>query len=367
MNCSKCGKENPDDSNFCNSCGSILSSNTPQAPVVSVKRSRMAIAAMVLGILSIFTFNLTAIPAIISGIISFVIIEKSGGRITGRNFAIAGIIVPVVGLLPLWILKTRIRRTAFRMVCETNMASINRGMLIYSHDYDDEFPRAGGINSVWATVIANWKADNRFDAFGLNADGSGGTATISSSLYLLVKYTDRSPRSFICKGDSGTTKFSTGDYNVDNMWYMDLWDFGPNSSEHCSYSYHMPYGQYPLTTSNDSGMAVVADRNPWMRSPGAEGKDPSLLASYFPTSGKEKVDIGNAITHQEEGQNVLFVDGHVRFEKKPFCGAFNDNIYTYWDGGNIRRGGYPIANFSEPSDKLDSFLVNDGEVVVPPP
>ena len=114
-------------------------------------------------------------------------------------------------------------------------------------------------------------------------------------------------------------------------------------------------------------MAVAADRNPWMTSPGAEGKDPSQLATYVPSGSKEMVNRGNAITHQEEGQNVLFMDGHVAFEKQPFCGAFNDNIYTYWDGRDIRIGGYPLANFSQPADKLDSFLVNDGEVRVPPP
>jgi prepilin-type processing-associated H-X9-DG protein len=108
-------------------------------------------------------------------------------------------------------------------------------------------------------------------------------------------------------------------------------------------------------------MAVVADRNPWMKSPGAEGKDPSLLASYVPRGSKKMVNRGNAITHQEEGQNVLFMDGHVGFEKQPFCGAFNDNIYTYWDGGDIRRGGYPIPGATEPQDRLDSYLVNDYE------
>ena len=58
---------------------------------------------------------------------------------------------------------------------------------------------------------------------------------------------------------------------------------------------------------------------------------------------------------------MLFVDSHVAFEKQPFCGINDDNIYTYWDGSDIRRGGYPIANVSEPTDRLDSLLVNDGE------
>lgn len=162
-------------------------------------------------------------------------------------------------------------------------------------------------------------------------------------------------------------EFRAKDYYADNINFINFWDFGPESAKHCSYAYHMPYGLYPLTKSSDSGMAVAADRNPWISSPEAEGKGPDLLASYIFRGGKETVNVGNATTHKEEGQNVLFMDGHVSFEKQPFCGAFNDNIYTYWDGGDIRIGGYPLANFSQPSDKLDSFLVNDAELVVPPP
>jgi prepilin-type N-terminal cleavage/methylation domain-containing protein len=263
----------------------------------------------------------------------------------------------------------RVRQIAFRMVCGTNLSGIGKAMLIYSNDYDDEFPRAGGRNSQWTFGIPNWMADNRYTAYGLSADGSGGNATITSSFYLLVKYAEVTPKSFICKGDSGTTEFKPADYNAGNMELIDLWDFGtPDSAnEHCSYSYHMPYGLYALTSSSEPGMAVAADRNPWISSPGAEGKSADILASYVPTGGKEMVNQGNAITHQEDGQNVLFMDNHVAFEKQPFCAVNDDNIYTFWDGGDIRRGAYPLPNASEPMDRLDSYLVNDAEGGAAPP
>jgi len=93
------------------------------------------------------------------------------------------------------------------------------------------------------------------------------------------------------------------------------------------------------------------------------------LTSYQPRGSKEAVNIGNAIAHREDGQNVLFLDIHVGFEKRPFCAINDDNIYTYWDGGDIRRGGLPIPGASVPSNRLDSFLVHDGEGggVAPPP
>jgi len=258
---------------------------------------------------------------------------------------------------------SRVRQIAFRMVCGTNLSGIGKAMLIYSNDYDDELPRSGGRNSTWAMTIPNWQAPNRFGAYGLNTDGSGGTGSISSCFYLLVKYAEVTPKSFLCKGDSGTTEFKPADYSAGGRELIDLWDFGPEPQKHCSYTYHMPFGLYALTTSGEPGMAVAADRNPFIQTPAAEPKDLSL---FNPTGGKEAVKVGNAITHQEDGQNVLFLDGHVNFEKVSFCGINDDNIYTYWDGGDIRRGGLPNLT-SEPQSRTDSLLVHDGEGTTPEP
>jgi len=67
---------------------------------------------------------------------------------------------------------------------------------------------------------------------------------------------------------------------------------------------------------------------------------------------------GNTFAHRGEGQNVLFVDDHVTFQKRPYCGVKKDNIYTSWDGSDIKRGRPPTLT-SQPADRLDSLLVND--------
>jgi len=258
----------------------------------------------------------------------------------------------------------RVRQIAFRMVCGTNLSGIGKAMLIYANDYDDELPRSGGRNGKWNTTIPAWDAANRFTAYGLAADGSGGKGSISSCFYLLVKYAEVTPKSFICKGDSGTTEFKPSDYNAGNKELIDLWDFGPEPRKHCSYSYHQPFGLYALTTASEPGLAVAADRNPWIESPaGAAKQFPGL---YSPTGGREAVKVGNATQHQEDGQNVLFLDNHVSFEKSAFCGINDDNIYTFWDGGDIRVGGPPVLG-SEPKDRADSLLVHDGKGTAPQP
>jgi prepilin-type N-terminal cleavage/methylation domain-containing protein len=252
----------------------------------------------------------------------------------------------------------RVRQIAFRMVCGTNLSGIGKAMMIYANDYEDELPRSGGRNSTWAATINDWTAGNRFTAYGLAGDGSGGQANISSCFYLLVKYAEVTPKSFVCKGDSGTTEFKPADEGAGGLDLIDLWDFGGTPSTHCSYSYHMPFGAFALTTSSEPGMAVAADRNPLQDSPAASAKQwPGI---FDPDGGKEYVKYGNAIAHQEDAQNVLFLDIHVGQEKRPFCGINDDNIYTYWNGGDIREGGAPTLGVNPLQERLDSLLVTDG-------
>jgi len=266
----------------------------------------------------------------------------------------------------------RVRQLAFRMTCGTNLSGIGKAMLIYANDYEDELPRAGGRNTTWGAT-ANWMAASRNTAFGLAADGTGGSATISSCFYLLVKYAEVTPKSFICKGDAGTSEFKLSDQaNVPtNFELIDAWDFGPTteSQKHCSYTYHIPFGLYALTTSNEPGFAVAADRNPWIVSPAAAAQDFTQFkpdVTYGGTMGtSDQAKKGNAIAHQNDGQNVLFLDGHVEFAKRSYCSIEDDNIYTLsrdTTNGDI-LGLVPTYSTSlAPANRKDSLLVHDPDV-----
>ena len=98
MYCQKCGTENQDDAQVCQSCGSALTNIPTQTPAPIPKTSNMAIASLVLAILSPFTCLITAIPAIILGSISLVKIQKSSGQLKGSGLAIAGIAIGPVSL-----------------------------------------------------------------------------------------------------------------------------------------------------------------------------------------------------------------------------------------------------------------------------
>jgi prepilin-type processing-associated H-X9-DG protein len=210
------------------------------APAGVAKTSGLAIASFILGIVSFCTFFITAIPAIVLGIVGLVKIAHSGGKLKGNGFAIAGIVVPIVAgvfMLPLMLGITlpalaRTRQVAFRRVCGTNMSSLGKAMLIYANDYNDKFP----TGSKWCDLLIEHAAVDR--------------------------------RSFQCRGATE----------------------GP-----CNYA--MNQNVADLGPSAQPQVVLLFETHP----------------GWNQTGGPESLTTEN---HQDEGCNVLFVDGHVEFVKK---------------------------------------------------
>jgi hypothetical protein len=228
---------------------------------------------------------------------------------------------------------------ANRMRCATHLSGLGKAMLIYANDYEDELPKAGGRRNQWVSAVPNWRALNRRDAYGIARNGSG-KSTVTSSLYLLVKYAEITPKHFVCPSDTDRREFKLSrvpEKLPKTLELIDAWDFGGgydtknNPSRHCSYAYHVPFGPYSLTIAHEPQMAVLADRNPWMNP--KRVNDPDSGWEAFKTNPSDRSathakHLGNSDTHQRYGQNVLFMDSHVSFEKQPGCGVEKDNIYT---------------------------------------
>jgi len=302
---------------------------------------------------------LAVAAAFFLGIGALVGIATSGGRLTGYPFAMLGAAAPfffTLGSLPIPTLG-HFKALGFDRVCGTNLSGIGKAMLIYANDYDDCLPVAGGQRTTWAPRLNNWAAADRAEAFGLDPNGSGGQATVSSSLWLLVKYGNVPPKAFVCKGERGTHPFDLDAYRTIVGTSAPLWDFGPDPTRHCSYSYHLPYGTRGLTVASEPGFAVAADHNPWIDGPAWKA---SNFAGFSPNGTVKEQHAGNAVAHGLDGQNVMFLDTHVDFEKRSTCGLDNDNIYTV--SGNLTDGdplGTPPKIGAQPSNPKDSLLVND--------
>ncbi|MHC4456944.1 MAG: type II secretion system protein [Planctomycetota bacterium] len=329
------------------------------------------------------------------------------------------IVISIIALLMAILMPAlnRVRQMAYKMMCASNLSGIGKSMLIYSNENEEEYPRAGGRRALWETTgtIQEWTAQSEQDAFGGRSQRE---ATITSSFYLLVRWYDVTPKNFTCNGDSGHKIFKLSDAGtglpnwVNNL--EDVWDFGSWSinktpyfpGEYVSYSYHMPYDQsssirgWPISTVSNPIAPLCADRNPWLdRNAGSyvagnppntnadpdEGPATWLIstATGTGTSGPtgqyydpDKTE--NSASHLREGQNVLFNDSHVNFEKTPNCGVEQDNIWKSWEqtGGEDydaeerevgepgETGSAPVRNVGSdpsraPQSEDDACLVNE--------
>lgn len=268
----------------------------------------------------------------------------------------------------------RVRQLAFRMTCGSNLNGIGKAMLLYANDNDDELPRAAGRNALWGPTV--FDAPTRALAYKVTStDGTGGSATIGSCFYLLVKFAEVTPKSFLCKGDTGVSEFSvtaTGATTTTPIELTSLWDFGSDPSKFCSYTYHAPWGNYALTTSSEPGFAVAADRNPYLAAPGGavvktfvnQGVTPTV--TFVGKTGDSTSQLyGNSIVHQEDGQNVMFLDTHVTFEKRAYCSLEDDNIYTVartadkGDDLGVAPTYISAAGGTQPRSRKDSLLLHD--------
>jgi len=108
---------------------------------------------------------------------------------------------------------------------------------------------------------------------------------------------------------------------------------------------------------------VASERNPWIKSPAADAADFSLfqpdMTGYSGTT--EQAKAGNSISHQSEGQNVLFLDSHVEFAKRSYCSLEDDNIFTRSTitGKGDPYGTAASTSTDEPANRKDSLLLHD--------
>ena len=298
----------------------------------------------------------------------------------------------------------KVRQLAQRLMCGTNLSGIGKAMLTYSTDDEyQSFPISYGQFWNQGTDTAegqcdwDWSHEDKPQVQGNNqftTNPPGGT--ISSNLFLLIKFADVSPEQFICPGGD-EKKFELALYDItDADNFTEVWDFGSDQdlvtagtrgTGHCSYSYHLPVPlvsggtAYSVGVSSTPGMPVMADRNPFIQK---NNFADAALYEWTGTGTSGSVDetsipAGNATAHQKDGQNVLYADFHVTFEKQANVGLQQDNIYTTWGAsdspstydyeaiqcGGEKPGGtgsqFTISTADEdaPMHENDSYLVND--------
>ena len=276
----------------------------------------------------------------------------------------------------------RVRMYAYRMTCGTNLSGIGKATLLYANDARGEaYPMPGCTNlAAYASqgYLAYWwggapTTPGSGTATFVYSEGSttcalnggAGHGTTGSIFYLLVKYQDVAVKQFYCKGDVGAKVFKLTDSRVAAITeFSKAWDFGARPGIYCSYSFNNPFSPtadstaanrapgFPVGNSSPPAAILAADRNPTLDRNvtylsrdnvqlGGLGSDAGKQTpfQYWNTAGGPAVGtisyqdpdlMWNSFAHQREGQNVLFNDGHVNFERTANVGIDGDNIWQSW-------------------------------------
>jgi len=308
----------------------------------------------------------------------------------------------------------RVRMIAYRMVCGSNQSGIGKALLLYAGDAQEQYPMPGNSGAGFTLYETSGRINGGvYDGSSTPIFGQYNSATIGSLLFMLIRYEDVAPKQFNCKGDSKAEIFKISSANSacsSHTTVTDvtkLYDFGCLPGKYNSYAYHMPFTSnstmsgFPVTVNSPPNTPLAADRNPcldknaaaYLSAGSGTTKGGAIAAGttadlpYKVWDGvtineyKDKDFVYNAYAHQREGQNVLYNDGHVKFESTTNVGINNDNIYQRWITGAMpttppavpstprdwETGGYyPTYNTSNgitanyiPADSTDALMINE--------
>ena len=246
------------------------------------------------------------------------------------------------------------RNQTLRVKCSANLHGLGLAMDVYAYNEPDHgFPRA-----VYR-VGQNLQLDNSgymvSDTFGNS--GYVGDNNVPAAMFLLMKTAPLQPKLFICPSTQARAGFSSGEHA--NIQESSNWELIPDN---LSYSLATPYPSAAGASAGfqwrepiDATFALAGDMNPGTR--GGTNPANNVMGPGHNASAGE-LAAANSNNHQNKGQNVLFGDFHVSFEKTPYCGArhegtgIRDNIFTAGagDNGTCDDNSYPV-------DAQDSVLL----------
>jgi hypothetical protein len=228
--------------------------------------------------------------------------------------AVAALIVLAVGLgFPSLM---HMRERGQRMGCSYNMAQLGRGVQQYATASLGSLPFAGwGPQSSWRPT----------------SDPNIVTVPNRRHVYLLLgQRIVADPQLFICPSQRGVPmpKSTIGQQK----------DF--LEGRNLSYAYQNMAGVRP-SVNDDRRLPILADENPLFEN-GLPLFNPRRLLG-----GREKA---NSLAHDGAGQNILTLDGRVKWVTSPFSGIDGDNIWTL-------RGVAEYTGHEGPASHTDSHLL----------
>jgi prepilin-type N-terminal cleavage/methylation domain-containing protein/prepilin-type processing-associated H-X9-DG protein len=315
-------------------------------------------------------------------------------QISGRSTRKAGgftlvellVVIGIIALLMSILLPTlgRVKEQANRIKCGSNLKQIGLAAISYtSNGKNTTFPRtyyapASALSSIGGN--GGYQPGTGVTAANAFAGPSGavGANNVTASFYHLLKAESISPEVFLCPSGVATGPAWQGiDRELRSNWSATAQGY----REVNSFSYSAPF---PVQSAANSGWVfkqevaasteapLAADINPGTAGAAVGGYannngNSNVTRSGF-DAGRKDMACMNTNNHQNDGQNVLYSDGHVEWQSTPFCGRlkgtrqWRDNIYTAMssptnpaDGSNGQGG--VCSNNARPQDAFDVILL----------
>jgi prepilin-type N-terminal cleavage/methylation domain-containing protein/prepilin-type processing-associated H-X9-DG protein len=286
-----------------------------------------------------------------------------------KGFTLVELLV-VIGIIALLISillpsLNRARETANRVKCASNLRQIGQAILLYANENKQQYPRTPYVTT--GAPVPTWGTGNSVAG---TPDPFTGPPTVhpesdndvSAALFLLLRTQDITPEVFVCPSSNAEKWDFTGGANTAQNFVN--WADNTVLKKTLSYSYENPYPNtasiangWKLNTSLPADYAVASDINPGTVIPGGT-LTPLTVTTNAPASQMRQ---GNSANHEQDGQNVLYGDGHVEFQNNPFCGTQRDNIFTGRGNSTITNpfssGGALTGANASPLDPSDTIVL----------
>jgi len=213
-----------------------------------------------------------------------------------------------------------------RTVCEANLRGIGQAIASYATDNSQLWPtphfaETQGLTGVGKT---SYVGELRKPAVPRNAPTTIGSPNVSVTRGFWILF----------RGDYGVTAsrficpLTKDTRNVDQTPEQ-YYDFSRLTE--ISYGMQVSFGPKGVARMDcDPNMPLAADKGPYSLVEIGKSAPDIQVAQIDTNSPIKKWQPFNSPNHNYEGQNVLFADGHAKFDLMPIAGIGRDNVYTRW-------------------------------------